>query len=577
MTTSDQVDPRTTEDLIRRLAELGRLGAEGGGEWLALQQTLSTRRLSSRDADEGRAVAEPAVPLRRQMLEALGAAPDSSPSELARQLDRSTSVVSRVLATLAAAGLVTFDRDVDDGRRRRYRLAPSSEGGEASAVVSDDPTQAEERDEYLALVISAAVEARRRRNDLKYAIERLSAALSEAQSAESFNLALVARRELAITLRQARETDAYKRQMEVLARYKGGDETLPQELMLPAVGTLAYELGRDSTLRARERLEHLTASGAAFRLCVGSPHGEEWASREGWALLASAELWRETTEFGVALKLAQRAVDSFRAFGDGYGEAEASRLTGFCHRLRGEYPAAIESLLIAGDLARLEGSDRCLADTLLQLGEAHRCEGYLDAAAEYLAEAERMAVSLNRRTTRGFALSALAAVEFERGSIDDAWKMASEAAEALEQSKSGRALNDRRRAVVAREMAAESKDMAEASLGFFNAALAQYQDMKSPAGAAACYVGLGRYSIAARDSDPAAAFAGLVSLGKSKLGKLLLPLDPWVPALLGDLAEEFHDSSIGQLAEWTTTRDAGFARVDEMAGEPRVESVLLTA
>jgi len=556
------------DDLALRLTRLAQAGTLDGPEWDAIQAELARRRV------EAIAPApSPRPSLRALIMSVLTTSPGSTPSEVARSLDRGTSVVSRALGVLLTDGIVGYEADPDDGRIRHYSIA-------APAISSTDelsrPTANEQLMQHVALVVAAAVEARRQKHDLHYAEDRLARALDQASSMGASDLALLSRRELITTLRQAGRVDDVQRHLEELIKIERGDAPTEPHLQIAAGATLDYELGRQVESPARERLDHLTAASTAFRRCQGLPHAHDWCPREGWALLASAELWREQTEFGVALAQAERATSVFHTYDDPYGAAEATRLQGFCHRLRGDFVTAISVLRSAFELAQASSSDRCSADVLVQLGDAYRCIGDLPAALEFLREAARIASQLGRDRTLGFALSSSAAVAFACGDLDEAWTTAARADDLLKSTSVGSALNTRRRAVVARELgrAGEKLRLGDARQ-LFEVALEGYRALASPAGIAACHLGVAR--IDPEEASRSGLLKELVGIASTGSGRLLLPLDPWVPSLLNEWATETDAADAIRLADWTYRSDREPSRADEMAGEPRVESRMLAA
>jgi tetratricopeptide (TPR) repeat protein len=543
----------------------------GSKEWNAVQKELARRRV-----EEVRGTPAPASEsLRSQILALLAKAPNSTPSQIAETLNRSTTVVSRVLSNLLEARLVTYGTNCDDGRIRHYRLTTRDILSDEGEVEPPSPT--EEERQYLGLVIDAAVRARRRENDLSYAADRLGRVLEQATKAKANDLALVARGELATTLSQAGRFDEVQVHLAALGDIAAGKANVEPRLVAPATGCLDYALGRQDSLPARERLEHLTTAATVFRRCEDLNEAHDWAPREGWARLMSAELWRQQTEFGIAVAHAKRAESIFLAYDDTYGSAEAARIQGFCQRLRGNFREAISVLRRAVDLATACSADRCLADVLLQLGDALRCMGELGHASETLSEAGDVAGRLGRTRTLGFILNALGAVRYASRDLDQAWVLATEAGDFLASSPQGLALNTRRRAVIARGLAAEGEPAKRRqSEELFHESLVRYGDLDSPAGIAACCVGLGRVGTG-RDV-PDAAVERLIGVASSGVGRLLLPMDPWIPSLVKQWAQESDIPNVQRVADWTYTRDKqSESAADEMAGEPRVKSVLLAA
>lgn len=566
---SGSLDTVDGDELARRLTALARAGQIDSRDWDAVQQELARRRV-----EQARRTPIPSSEsLRSQILAFLAKAPASTPSQVASTLNRSTTVVSRVLSTLLEAGLVVFDTNPGDKRIRHYRLSRPDTVSDKGFV--EPPSATEEERQYLGLVIAAAVRARRRANDLSYAADRLGRALEQATQAKANDLALVARRELVITLRQAGRFDEVERHLRAFDEIAAGEVSIEPHLVAPATACLDYELGRKGSLPARERLEHLTTAATVFRRCDALDGAHDWSPREGWARLASAEIWRQQTEFGLAVADAKRAEMIFIAYDDTYGSAEATRIQGFCQRLRGNFSEAIAVLRRAEELAKAGSADRCLADVLLQLGDALRCSGDLDSAAETLSQAADVARSVKRTHTLGFSLTALGAVMYACGDLDRAWVLSTEAESLLRSSPPGRALNARRQGVIARDLADGKPANRRQSVEFFAQSMNQYRELGSPAGIAACCVGLGKVGDA--HDLPETAVKDLIDVASSGVGRLLLPMDPWVPGLVKQWAMESEIPSVQRVADWTYTSENQSELADEMAGEPRLESLLLTA
>src|SRR5467141_24560 len=104
------------DELAHRVTELARAGQMDSKEWHAVQDELARRRVEQ----ARRSLPQPGESLRSQILTLLAKTPGSTPSEVAKGLNRSTTVVSRVLTTLLEAGVVAFESDPDDGRIRHY-------------------------------------------------------------------------------------------------------------------------------------------------------------------------------------------------------------------------------------------------------------------------------------------------------------------------------------------------------------------------------------------------------------------------------------------------------------------------
>lgn len=556
-----------SDELARRLTALARAGGIDSDEWEAIQSELARRRL-----DTVRHISIPKTEsLRSQIIRHLAKEPNSTPSQIAGTLDRSTTVVSRVLANLLQAQLVTFEPNPDDGRIRHYRLTSQAKALDGDNVVS--PSVVEEQRQYLGLVIAAAVRARRRDNDHAYAVDRLAGVLEQATAAKLNDLALIARRELMTTLRQGDCVDNVVPHLEALSRIATGKAPVEPELVAPATACLDYELGCQSIVPERDRIEHLTAAATMFHRCRDMDGTHDWAPREGWARLAMAALWRQQTEFGVALEEAQLAESVFVAYDDTYGCAEASRIQGFCQRLRGNFYDAIDILERALHYATECSAETSRADVLLQLGDALRCTGEFHRSAEVLKEAIELADALKRPRTLGFSLTALSAVNFATHDLDEAWNLAARAQPYMASIRPGLALNTRRKAVIARELgkAGDAARTAE-SVELFHESMRQYINLGSPAGIAACWVGMGKLG---KDvHQPAEAIRGLRDVASSKTGRLLLPIDPWVPSLMNQWADESHIDDVRRIADWTYTNDRELDSADEMAGEPRLKAAL---
>jgi tetratricopeptide (TPR) repeat protein len=568
---SDPVSLRAVpgDELARRLTTLARAGEMDSKDWHAVQDELARRRVAAT-----RRPVPPTESLRTQILTHLAKAPGAPSSQIAKALDRSTTVVSRVLSTLLEAGLVTYETTADDGRVRQYHLT-TPDTVTADGTVKP-PSDVEEERQYLGLVIAAAVRARRRANDLDYAADRLGRVLEQATTAGADDLALLARRELVTTLRQARRFDDVDQHLAAFREIAAGNTNIEPHLVAPATAYLDYELGRrqHADVLVGENLEHLTTAATIFRRCRDLDQAHDWSPREGWARLASAELLRQQTEFGAALANLRLAESIFIEYDDTYGTAEATRIQGFCLRLRGDFIGAIEVLQRAEKLAKESSSDRSRADILLQLGDSWRCTGELKLAEEYLTEAASLASDLKRTHTLGFSLSALAAVQYASEDLDQAWKLATDAAPLLESSVPGRALTARRRAVILRDLDGGPAKLRQ-SVAYFHESMEQYYEMGSPAGIAACCIGLGR--IGDRGARPEDATKRLVKVSRSTDGRLLLPIDPWIPSLVHQAADKSDSADLRRVADETSTDGKELGVADEMAGEPRQRSALRAA
>ena len=565
-----------TDVLARRLTTLARAGMRGSTEWRAVQDELASRRLQDLEPPSTTKAS-----LRALLLQLLGESPGSTPTQLAAKLGRSTTVVSRVLTILLGEALVAYETNADDLRVRHYRLVldPRAMSDSTEAASVPEPAADEEERQYLALVIAGAVRARRRQHALDYACDRLRRGLTRAESIGADDLALLARRELMTTLRQAIDKDGavplvgeLRKTIEELRRITAGATPIDPTLYLPAIGSLNYELGRDESTSLTTRIQRLVAAATAFGDCKDLPSAHDWCPREGWALLSTAEIWRKQTEFGRARAFAAQAAEVFKAFDDTYGSAEAARIQGFSLRLQGEFDLAITLLSEAEVLATETSSHRCKADVLLQLGDAYRCSGNLQLGWQYLQEAAVIAEGLGRRSAHGFSLSAQAAIRFEEGQLDEALRLAMKADSLIAAVPAGEALNLRRWAVITRELAGggDSTMVGEAQ-ELFRRSLHCYQELGSPAGEAACLMGLGKLP---PSSESDGAIDQLVAVAESKNGRHLLPIDPWVPSLLEQWASESGIDDVARVADETNCSDVERSKASEMAGEPRKLSLL---
>ncbi len=220
------------DELARRLTALARAGQMDSKEWQDVQDELARRRV-----EQARRTPTPhGESLRSQILTLLAKAPGSTPSQVAKTLNRNTTVVSRVLTHLLEAELVAFDPNSNDGRIRHYRLSSPDTVSEEGEV--EPPSAAEEDRQYLGLVIDAAVNARRRTNDLNYAADRLGRALEHATNVEAHDLALEARRELLATLRQAERYSELQPHLDALAEIASGKACVDPSLIAPATACL---------------------------------------------------------------------------------------------------------------------------------------------------------------------------------------------------------------------------------------------------------------------------------------------------------------------------------------------------
>jgi len=605
------------EELVDMLAELARRAARHAGPGLAkleaaLQAEMAERRIQH-EIDETAGTAERPAPQRRRLLRVLSDR-TSTPTELAESLGTSTSVVSRLLSELKTEGHVVEVTDPTDRRRRIYGLTDAG-ATEVSRLIAFGPIEGAAEPDHsldesqLADALARAVEDRRVRNDLARAATTCERVVAQAAKAGTHDLELRARRELLATYRQARRHIDMVDHIDVLRQIWLGRTDLPKALQTPAQAHLNYELGRlndapgGGTLD--ERASRLTTAAQLYADLAeaGEPASENWTERHAWALVGLAENRRERGELGVALSAVERGYGLFEKIEDDYGMTRCCFLAGFSLRLRGHFPYAWTALTVAEDRAKAHGFARFHADTLMQMGEVMRCLRETKTAHELLGEALGRADSLDMHVTKAFALSALGATHFDDDEYGHARENLEEAQRIFEEQghPEGIALNLRRLAVVERTIA-ELDNRADAlvSSRLLLRARDRYQELRSPAGVAACHIGEGRLALV-RDEDPARQCSALVAMLDRAQDRSLIELDPWVPGLLLSFAEDAQNSALADhaslVAESAKRRqieaqiklrlaDPGEVRTDvidpaenndEMAGEPRRNASKLAA
>lgn len=523
---------RTTESLAREVTTLARDGAEGGAKWDAIQAELARRRLADHPA-------RPFVrkPMRALILEILAATPDATPSAIADELKRSASAVSRVLLEMRNDGLVECSPDALDRRVRHYRVAARTDVG---AAPDGAPSDLSREREFISLGIQAARRARRRESSRDYARDRLERLLGQASVLPGADdLALAARRELMITLRQGGNMSEWREHVDFLERVLLGQEASGDRALTPVQGVLDYELGQDTGKETNRRLLHFASAATAFQRCAMLPAAEDWAPREGWAFLGMSEIWRRRTQLGIALGFARDAAAVFRASDDNYGMAEAHRIAGFCQRLSGSFSKAIDTLRIAERHAEETQSRRSLCDIYLHLGESYRCVGDHSQARAILTHACEVARGIGSTHTLGFALAALAATEYEIGELETARTLCLESAQYLHNHPDGAALQARRYGVILRTMAENGAiSLMTESHSAFTEARTRYRALKSPAGEVEALIGLARAGF--YRSDPSGFDAAVREIPRNTV-LALVHLDPWAPSLLRELRRDDPD------------------------------------
>jgi DNA-binding MarR family transcriptional regulator len=501
-----------------------------------------------------------AEPLKRRLLYALAREP-SGPTALATEVGATKEAVSRVLSQLESGGLVVSRVDPDDRRRRVFSLTPA--GGVARReqmalpVENVDEFRLAAARPFLEGALEEAVNRRRYANDLEDAIARLRQIKSEARKVQASDLEVRAHRELATSLRQASLDEEFDTEMQELWKIaRGEDPAVGPQLAVPAHGHIAFEVGRlcreDGEAYLAARLDDLTAAHQIFAtLSRDRVLGDDWRSRQAWALYGLGDARRLRTEFGAALTDATRALRLFTELEDVYGITSALFLAGVCLRLRGQFAESLAVLSAALANASDDGFFRLQADLLMQLGEANRCVGRLDDAERFLSEAISRAEQLNATVTLAFARSSLAAATYERGRLGESLELFGSARSLFEQRghRAGLALNMRREAVLQRSLLAESSSATDDASELLQKARSGYGRLDSPAGVVACYVEEGRLALDAgrklRPSWRRELLGWMTPFERSELiGK-----DPWVPAILPGFARALGDAELITLSE----------------------------
>jgi len=523
---------------------------------------MSTREMAAAPAiDEARAKSRQTKkrePIVSRILEFLGREP-AEPTFLAEQLESAPAYVSRILASLAKKGFVSFTEVPGDARRRRYELTAEGEVQlrEHRAFGERPERPAPRPDAELSSVLNLAkdnaVGLRRRHNGLQDAADRLQLIYEQAEGIDDHGLALEALAELVTTLRQDGRPAEASGHLEALKEISLGRRAeYSAELVLPAAAHYHYGLGRlregsadDLPLQASYLW---TAISLYDDLVVSPPYSspETWRARRSWSLVGLAHNLRSRSMFGSSLKVALRALRSFEELEDLYGQAQCLFLSGFCLRLLGHFDQAGDRLEKSHRMASDNGFKRLVADSLMQTGEVLRCRGESAAARDRLEEALTRSKSLGLTVTRAFAQSALGAVACGEGRLAEA-KEDLEHAERMfiaAAHKEGHVLNGRRQAVVARRIAEEERARDLSSVeDLITATRSSYEVMRRPAGITACDVELGRVRMFRRDDLPETVSILTSQLKDSEI-HLMLELDPWVPGALRTFAHQLEDESL---------------------------------
>jgi DNA-binding MarR family transcriptional regulator len=518
------------------------------------------------------AAAEKREPLRRRVLAALAESP-ATPTDLGEQIGSPTPVISRLLAQLRRAGCVAREGETEDRRRVRYFLTEEGERQLNRHHAFGPPEKklppSLDEDQALQLLRSAlgrAVRIRRESNRLDEAAARLRGVVREAEKLGAHALALEAMAEMAKTLRQNRQpeeqNELVSRQEELIDELNdialGNKEGYLAELAVPAAAHLKYTLGRCGERRGEDlptREAHLTAACSLYGQLVRNsemPTKRDWYARQAWSVISLAGNLRKQTRLERALRFATIAKRSFDLLEDEYGRSQCLFMFGFCLRLLGEFREASVCLDRAYQLAHDNSFERVRADTLMQMGEVRRCLGDLDEARNLLNEALEQADDMQLLVTQAFAQSALGAVEFQKEQLPEAAGYLQQAGEMFAACKhvEGMALNGRRQAAAARRIAKESTRPSYVAVErLIESAHKCYEALQSPAGIAACSVEEGRVRMLRKGGRVQPVIAKLSALMGSRSQCEILELDPWVPYLLHQFAQEVEDETLVEQSE----------------------------
>ncbi len=494
-------------------------------------------------------------PFQRKILRALGRR-GATPSELTKELQATKETISRLLGRLLEAGFVEHQQVEGDLRLRFYRLTPAGERalGRHLAYGAPDLLPAAPGMEDLARAgLESALRMRRQANRLDEAAERMRIVLSQARKLGSNDLLIDTLAEFAATLRQARRRDELEETMQELERIALGEHpSKDPALVLPAAAHRQYELGRardGGIADPHKRARHLDAAQLLYCQLrnFAEPQRElVWAQREGWSVLSLAGNLRERSHFEKAVEKASAAMALFRHIDDDYGQARSLFVIGLCLRLMGDFRGAWNHLAEALVLAQEHTFERFQTDTLLQMGDVQRCIGHIEPARVLLSEALAQASRMNLELIQAFALSSLGACSYQEGDYDSARRRLNDAQSLFKACRhsGGLALNRRRQAAVRCRLLSEFTGARLARLEqSLNAARRQYERLRSPAGAAACDIDLGRICLLA-GTEPKDAVARLKMRLEDPPQRELIELDPWVPAYLLAFSAETGDREL---------------------------------
>ncbi len=498
-------------------------------------------------------------PLRRRILEALVDGP-TNPASLAERVDSTAGPTVRILRKLLDEGLVRTFSDASDGRLVFYELTAAGEVhlNRLRARGIEAPERPDlDRQETLLFLERAyvrAMEMRRGSNQLDESKDRLSAVIREAEKIGAHDLALKAMAELAKTLRQSRDSDAADGVIDRLNAISLGVEPgYEASLALPAAAHYRYSLGRLGDRRGDDlpaRADHLRTAFSLYQQLARSAAGDEtgdWLCQRSWSLVALATNLRKQTQLERALLYAVTAKRGFDEVGDEYGSASCWFTFGFCLRLLGEFGTALDCFDRAYGIADRNAFDRVRANTLMQLGDVLRSRGDVDDARVLLNEALEQSDNMGLVITQAFAYSALGAVEFQEQNFFEAEELLGQAHDIFDRwdHTQGKALNSRRRATVARQIAGASTQPRYSPIeSWIHSAVLGYTDLESPAGIAACQIENGRVQMLRKNGKVKPTVNKLWVLLEDRASRRILKLDPWVPKLLYSFAQEVEDPAL---------------------------------
>jgi tetratricopeptide (TPR) repeat protein len=503
-------------------------------------------------------------PLRRRILESLaeGAA---SPSSLAERVESTPQPTVRILRKLLRDGLVEVAIDASDRRLKIYGLTAEGEVhlNEQRALGTGGPPRPDlDREEtriFLERAYDRAVEMRRRSNQLDESKDRFEALIREAEKIGAPDLALKAMADLTKTLRQSREPDAADGVIDRLnAISLGAEPGYDASLALPAAAHYRYALGRLGDRRGDDlpaRAEHLRTAFSIYQQLARGGSGHEtsaWLCQRAWSLVALATNLRKQTQFERALLYALAAKQGFDEVEDEYGSANCWLMFGFCLRLLGGFRDALACFDQAYEISNRNTFDRVRASTLMQLGDVLRTQGNVVDARIHLNEALEQSDRIGLDITQAFAYSALGAVEFQEQNLPEAAAILIQAQDIFDRCDhtQGKALNSRRRATVARQIAVVSSQPRYTTIeACIAVAIVGYRDLESPAGIAACQIESGRVQMLRKNGNVRPTVNRLKGLLDDRVSRKILKLDPWVPMLLYSFAKEAQDTSLVEVTK----------------------------